>query len=347
MLTLLLAPRPGMSGSNPPTPGLMERYETVVDMYLTERFEEALELAKGLRRDYPDDPAGAFGLISTYQAIQWNYRVRKYEADVDSLIDLCFDLAEAAIERDKNDARGHFYMGCALGFRMLKSVSLRKWISAFRDATQLPKSFKRTLHLDPDFYDAYYGLGLYRYWLGAKGAMRYLPGAGSNRTEGIEQMKLTAEKGRFLKVNALYGLVAVYHNEKDYQAALEVTEELSQLFPVNPNLQYRRGRLFQALGNWRRAASSFEQLDKLLMTAPYKSYSYRVDALFQTARSYHELGDLTKAQLLCQEAIALLDRCDSDKELDGPLDKFKEIEKSLLELDSRVGKELLASAQQK
>jgi len=340
-------PAVGTPEGKPSDTVLMSNYEAVIDMYLTEHFDEAMELADKMRQDYPDDPAGVFGLISTYQALRWNYRVRLYETEIDSLIDLCVTLAENVIKKNRRDARGHFYLGCALGFRMMKSANLHKWIAAFRDARQLPKSFKKTLVYDPQFYDAYYGLGLFQYWFGAKGAMRYLPGAKKNRKEGIEEMKLAAEKGRFLKVNALYGLVAAYHNQKDYPAALAVSKKLMQNYPQNPNVRYRRGRLFQETGKWQEAIESFESLWKLLSMAKYISYSYQVDALFQTARSYYATGNLHNAEQLSEKAIGLLNRCDLSKELEGPYDSSGDIKKQLLKLNKQVKKDILAAAPKK
>jgi len=326
---------------------LMSSYEAVIDMYLSEHFDEAITLSGKIRQDYPDDPAGAFGLISTYQALRWNYRVRLYEVEIDSLIDLCITLSENVIKRDRRDPRGHFYYGCALGFRMLKSARLHKWIAAFRDARQLPKSFKKTLAYDPEFYDAHYGLGLYQYWLGAKGAMRYLPGASGKRKNGIAEMQLAADKGRFLKVNALYGLLAAHNNEKDYPAALAISEKLLQHYPKNPNLRYRRGRLFQELQEWPQAIDSFKHLIALLMSAKYVSYSFQVDALFQTARSYYALGNLQETEKYSEQAIGLLERCDLSRELESPYEDFADIKKGLRDLNKHVRKDILAAETQK
>ncbi|MFQ5676849.1 MAG: hypothetical protein ACE5G1_13210 [bacterium] len=44
-------------------------YEQAVSSYHHGEFDEAIRLATLIREKYPDEPAGAFGLMTTYQTI--------------------------------------------------------------------------------------------------------------------------------------------------------------------------------------------------------------------------------------------------------------------------------------
>ncbi len=326
---------------------LSSLYEKTVDLYLHERFDEAIALGKQIREEFPENPAGAFGLLSTYQSMKWNYRVRRFDATIDSLIDLSMELSKKAQKKNKKDGTNYFYMGCALGFRTMRSARAGHWMSAFRDGSQAPRYFKKAIVYNPEFYDAYYGLGLQKYWLGAKGAMRYLPFSAGKRKAGIEQMKLTAEKGRFLKINAMYGLMAVYQNEKQYEQALELANTLTEMFPNNPTTHYKQGRLLQQFGEWEKSNQSFEKLQRLLVAAPYQCTSYKVEALYQQARNHYESKNLFQTQRLCDEAMALLEVCDFSGEMDGPMESFSEIKENLLKLNKAVESDLLTDSSKK
>lgn len=315
---------------------LYQMYEKTLEKYSSEKFDEAIELSKQIREKYPLEPSGAFGLLTTYQTISCNYRIRKYDGKIDSLLELSVQLAEQAVKRDRKNGLNYFYLGCAYGFKSIERARKRKWMEAFKYGAQVSKSFSQAIAYSPDLYDAYYGLGLYKYWLAARGAMRYLPFAKKNRREGLEHMMIAKEKARFTNIEATYGLMAAYMNEEEFEQALVISNELLQIFPNNPGLYYRRGRIFQSLERWKEAIAAFEKLRELLVRTPYQSISYQIDCLYQLAKSHHALQNIYDARRYCEAAMALTDKLDFSKEIDGPLDNFEDIQKALADLHNEI-----------
>jgi tetratricopeptide (TPR) repeat protein len=312
-------------------------FEKTLDKYHNEEYDEALQLATKIRGLYPDKPAGVFAQLAAYQTLMRNYRVRNFEAQYDSLLNLSIKLAKNALKKNKRDGRSYFYLGCAYGSRSIYYAQRGKWMDAFKYGSKVVPNFKKAVAYSPDFYDAYYGLGLYKYWLGAKAKfLRFLSFAKDQRSEGIAQIKITVEKGRFLKVDAMYGLLAVYFNEGEYEKALEISDQLYEKYPKNPTLLYRRGRIFQALQRWSEAKQAFEDLYALLKVAKYKSISYQIESLFQIAKSQYYMENYLETQRLCQEAIRLEKYGDFENEMNGPLEKFSEIKKQLYKLDAEI-----------
>ncbi|MFQ5651184.1 MAG: hypothetical protein ACE5IY_14690 [bacterium] len=311
-------------------------FEASMNACYEEDFEQALQLALEVRQQYPDDPAGTFGLLTTYQTIQRNYRVKLYEPQIDSLLDLSIHLAKNALKKNKRDGRNYFYLGTALGFRSMFNAEQGKWMDAFKDGSQVLRNFNKAIAYSPDFYDAYYGLGLYKYWLGAKGAIRYLPFARKSRNQGITRIKITIEKGRFLRVNAMYGLLAIYYHEQEFEQAFQLSERLFKTYPRNPTLNYRRGRILQELGRWSEALQSFENLNKILTTTKYRCTSYQIDCLYQMAVCNYKLENYLETQRFCQQAILLEQQVDFSGETDGPIEKFSDIQSELHKLSDQV-----------
>ncbi|MFQ5825378.1 MAG: hypothetical protein ACE5JB_15155, partial [bacterium] len=68
-------------------------FQQTVEKYHNEEFEDAIKIATDIREQYPDEPAGAFGLLVTYQIIMRNYRTRLYETKFDSLLNLAIKLS--------------------------------------------------------------------------------------------------------------------------------------------------------------------------------------------------------------------------------------------------------------
>ena len=319
-------------------------YEQTLKNYNSENFDEAIQLATQIRERYPDEPAGAFGMLTSYWTIARNYRVRTYEHQIDSLLDLAVDLSRSAIKRDKKNGENYFYLGTAYGFRSMMRTQKHQWMKAFQDGAQVLKNFNKAVAYSPDFYDTYYGLGLYKYWFGAKGAMRYLPYARKNRNKGIEQIKLAIEKGRFLPVTAMYGLMAAYFNEEEYEKALQISDQLFEQFSNNPNLCYRRGRMYAKLEKWPEAAESFARLHEILTATKYKCVSFQIECFYWSARCQYALKNYYATQRFCQDALSLEKRLDFSKEMDGPLDKFADIQKELHKLNKKIDAILLTRA---
>jgi hypothetical protein len=96
---------------------------------------------------------------------------------------------------------------------------------------------ERLLRVEPGCYDAYLALGAENYLVAIKPAVvrwfAKLEGARANREQGIRELTLTAEGGRFLKPFAKLLLVLVAERAHDPETARLLLAELQQEFPDN------------------------------------------------------------------------------------------------------------------
>jgi hypothetical protein len=70
-----------------------------------------------------------------------------------------------------------------------------------------------------------------------------LAGARADRERGIQQLRLTAQNGRFLKPFAKLLLAVAALRDHDALMARKLLSELQQEFPQNPLYSYELGRL--------------------------------------------------------------------------------------------------------
>jgi tetratricopeptide (TPR) repeat protein len=319
-------------------PPFYSLYEEAVKNSHLENYDEAIRVSTSIREQYPDEPAGVFGFIAVYQSITRNYRTRRFEDELDSLLTLSIELAKESIEKDKRNGRNYFYLGAAYGSRCLFRVREGKWIDALRDGSQVTSNFEKAVRYDPEFYDAYYGIGLFQYWMNAQSSIvRAMPFAKGNRDEGIEHVKIALEKGRFLKTDACFGLLAVYQNEEMNEEALQLAEELYLRFPNNPNLNYRMGCLNALLSRWGEAVTSFSKTLEILKGSEFPCLSYQVECLYHMARCEYQQNNYSNAQAYSTKALALANRCDFTQELDGPLTSYEDVLDSLEDLHEQLG----------
>jgi len=320
-------------------------YKQTVEKYHNEEFDDAIALSLQIRREYPDEPAGVFGLLITYQTIMRNYRVRTYEATYDSLLNLTINLSKEAIKKNRREGRNYFYLGVAYGSRSLYFAQHNKWMMALKDGSQVLKNFERAIKLDPEFYDSHYGIGLFKYWMSAKSKLlRFIPFSKDRRKEGIEKIQLVIEKGEYVNIDALYGLSSIYAFEGRYEEALQLTDQLLKRYPNNPTLHYRRGNIFRQLQRWREAEESFAMLTDLLHRTPYQCVSYQIEALYLQAECAYRAGHYLAALQHCRAALELKDKCDMANEVEGPNLKYADVLKQLDRLEQDVESMLLVDA---
>ena len=90
----------------------------------------------------------------------------------------------------------------------------------------------------PDCYDAYLAIGVENYMLSLKPApLRWLLRASGGQTDkeaGIERLRITADKGRYLMPFARLLLAVAALRDRDRQKARELLGWLTREFPRNP-----------------------------------------------------------------------------------------------------------------
>ena len=106
---------------------------------------------------------------------------------------------------------------------------------------------ERLLHADASCYDAYLALGAENYIVSIKPmVVRWiarLSGAKADREQGIQQLRLAAQNGRFLKPFAKLLLAVAALRDHDVEMARKLLTELQQEFPRNPLYAYELSRL--------------------------------------------------------------------------------------------------------
>jgi tetratricopeptide (TPR) repeat protein len=297
------------------------------------RYDSAIAVFKKLIDLHPDHPMGYFYVAAIYDLINQNYRITVFEDEYEKAIDLAIKKGEEYLRKNRGDAIAHFYLGGAYGFRGLHRVRKRQWIQVFIDGYKGLRNLQKSLALRPDLYDAYYGLGLYHYWRSAMaGILRFLPIVQDKRQQGIEELKLAIQKGRYVKIETLFALCAVYYNEEMYDSALAINDTLYALFPSDPSALYMRVRILEKLSRWEEMLAIARKLLKVLEDYPHKSYGYLVECHYLIARALVELGRKEEALHHLETAMALHKKRDKKKELEGPLEDYDEIYKNVKKL---------------
>jgi tetratricopeptide (TPR) repeat protein len=229
--------------ATPARPALVRGEEALArayDLILDARFD----LVDGeLRRACTQAPPEACGVLAA-TSLWWRILAdpfnRSLDDDFSTAVDEAIRTTESWTVRAPDDAEAWFYLGGAYAARVQWRVLREERVAAARDGKRIKQALERAIELAPGLEDAYFGIGLYKYYADvaptAAKVLRFLlllPGG--NKEEGLAQMLRARNGGRLLQGEADYQLHLIYlWYERQPQRALELLRGLQKRYPGNP-----------------------------------------------------------------------------------------------------------------
>jgi len=225
------------------------------------RFDEALRLAESAKRMATDDPVpwmaqacavlfrefdhmhilrselfAADDKFIDGPAFTWDPQRRK---DFDNALAGAEKLAQERLKQRKDDPRALFALTLVTGLRADDAALIaKKKFSALSYTKSANGYAERLLARSPDYYDAYIATGMGKYIIGGKAApvrwMLRLGGLKGDQEEGVKELTLVADHGRFLMPFARILLAFDDLRHKNSAAARKRLEWLREHFPNNP-----------------------------------------------------------------------------------------------------------------
>ena len=224
-------------------------------------FDRAHDFISAWQREHPEDPMGhvceaAGVLFSEFNRLgilegQFYTNDKVFEARKKLLPDpAARDRFNVALERAEKMARAQvaknpkdrdslFALTLATGLRADYAALIEKRNLASLHYTKESTAWaQQLLAVDPQCYDAHLATGISRYIIGSMAApVRWilrLGGISGDKRAGIEELRLTADRGQYLAPFARILLAIAYVREKDNGHAREVLASLRDEFPSNP-----------------------------------------------------------------------------------------------------------------
>ena len=213
----------------------------VYDLILEARFDQVeAELQPACAGSAPSEACDVLAATALWWQIQLDPEGRALDATFASAVERAIESTETWTERSPLDAEAWFYLGAAYATRVQWRVLRDEKMSAARDGKRIKQALEQALELDPALDDAYFGLGMYKYYAdvaptAAKIFRFLLLLPGGDRTEGLREMLRARSHGRLLQGEADYQLHIIYlWYEHQPERALELLRGLHERYPGNP-----------------------------------------------------------------------------------------------------------------
>jgi hypothetical protein len=255
-LLLTLAPFHAKGADQSSAPRLDLGYRQMYDL----QFNDAHKTFQSWERTHPQDALGPTSDAAAYLFAEFDRlgilqsdlfvndkRFEKRRANppdpaakqaFKSALEKSTQLAEAALAKAPEDSNALFAEVMNMGLRAdyLALIERRDFqsLSVMKQGSMLANEL---LKIDPTCYDAYLAVGVENYILSLNPApVRWflrLYGAQTDRSVGIQKLRLTAEKGHYLRPYARLLLAVAALRDHNVDQARQLLQGLTQEFPNN------------------------------------------------------------------------------------------------------------------
>jgi len=216
--------------------GLARAYDAILEA----RFDQVDAELRRACGPAPQEACDVLAATALWWRILLDPQSRLLDEEFSASVDRAIRACEAWTARTPDAAEAWFYLGAAYAARVQWRVLRDEKLAAARDGKNIKAALERATTLDPGLDDAYFGIGMYRYYAdvapAAAKVLRFLlllPGG--NRKEGLEQMLRARNRGRLLQGEADYQLHVIYlWYERQTPRALQLLADLHMQYPGNP-----------------------------------------------------------------------------------------------------------------
>lgn len=249
---------------------------------------------------YPDHPFAHFGNAM----IAWSRYEYEFETSDDKqrkVFEKILDDSIAGIKRwiktHPDDPNAYMGIGALYGLRALFSMRNRNWVVAYFSGRRAINNLEKSLALDPSYYDAFFGLGIYQYFAGTLPTvikvLAKIVAIKGDPDEGVRQLNMARQKAMFTSDSAKLILIEVQNTRgsKFYnpQKSLEFIRELRAKYPTNPLMHYVEVICLYETGHYNDVTAQAQYfLDQIGHSQFYKD--------IYISRAYTALGTVQMAQ---------------------------------------------------
>ena len=301
-----------------------------MELVYTDRNSEGVEEFKKLIDLFPDNPIGYFYVSASLQTVMDDYRNYSNTDDLSRYLDLAIEKGEQIKEGGNLTAYDWFYYGGAVGFRGIHKALTGNWMGGFVDGLKGKSYLENALELDPEMYDVYYGLGSYHFWKSLKSRVFWwLPFVSDKRQMGVDMIMVAIEKGKYSRKDAKLALVRIWVENKEYDKAFAMVNELRKIYPNKPFLLWLLARAQLENRMYDEALGTYQKLLAVLTSSPYYHPAGEVECRYFMARALYEKKEYRQSYTQLDALLALEDAAGDNRLVRDFLRKAKKLKKRI------------------
>ncbi|NUO83453.1 hypothetical protein HUU05_25550 [candidate division KSB1 bacterium] len=223
---------------------------------VNQHYEQALQLIDRVIAQTPQEPLGHLFRAATLQSRMMDYEDYGEEKEFFKSLKTCRQLAEKKLQRQPNDAFGHFVLGSAYGYEAFYVGKKRRYLEAAHMGWNSIRHLETAIRLDSTMYDAYLGIGTYKYYRSKLKLLFFT----DEREEGMAMVRKACTHGKYSRFAALNGLTWILLDENNAREAFARADSVLQLYPRSRFFMWGVAESAARLGDYDYARTVYQRL---------------------------------------------------------------------------------------
>jgi tetratricopeptide (TPR) repeat protein len=308
------------STGQPALPGTMQGGALAsIEYVYTEKFKQAEDEAKSLIDKNPEHPAGYFFMAVAVDAWMAYYQSSKREEEFYRNCDMAIDNGERWLAKDPSNAWVKFFIGGADGYKGTYESRYERWITSFRHGWKGVSTLMDLAKTNPEIHDINFGVGTYHYWRSSMTKMLWwMPGVGNKCDEGIKEVCDAKNFGVFTKIPACVNLIAILLNEKRFNEADRISDEMLLKYPTTLLFCWGKAQALFGLGRYEDSKQVYEYVLSRVESEPIDNHYNAALCHFWLAKIFLKMKWYTQSVAECNR----ISYYKFDDEIKKRLEKF-------------------------
>lgn len=268
-------------------------------------FDSAFVLFQEIKERYPDHPVGYFYYGATLQAKMLDAENFSRITEFEDLMKLSIEKSKA-LNEDENEPWMWFFEGSAHLYSSFMNTKNGSMWSAYRNARSGVKALEKVIELDSTFYDAYLGVGSFKYWKSSKAkSLTWLPFISDERDVGIRMVRQAIRNGRFVPLVGADQLAWILLDSGDHEGALKLAIDNHELYPTSRFFKWTLVSIYRKSGKPDETEALFSSLLEEIRIGTEKNYYNEIICLLRLAEIAAGRAEFDRANLLLDELFEL------------------------------------------
>ena len=277
-----------------------------IEQSIVHNYAAAESAAVELIKLEPDSPAGYFYRAGVVNSMMVDYEENHREEDLFRYLDQAVEIASQRIEGEPDNPWHHFYLGGAKAYLAFQHLRSGHYFSALTNGMKALSELDRAIEIDSTLYDAYLGIGNYKYWITRRTEfIRWFPFIPDKREEGIRLMYVAMREGRYSWSSAASALAWVLIDAERYEETLEVIEKPLEVYPDSRFFLFAQARCLYEMGRYEESIESYTKLLKNIRSAERNNRFNEIGILAKLAEANYALERFEEAERYCREGLNL------------------------------------------
>jgi len=301
-----------------------------IEDIINQNYSQAKSEFEKLNSKYPDLPFGKVYLAAYEIARSYDYGEEYNGEIISKYLIAAKDQSEKLLKKNPEDIWNHYFLGLTEGYISYYEGLNGSWFTSLKEGINSASNFEECLKRNPGFFEAYSGLGTYKYWKSKKtGFLSWLPFVHDERDEGINYLEKAIDRSSYNTYLAINSLIWIYIDKKNFSNAIRISEKALEEYPKSRFFKWGLARAYEDIDRLKAISLYYEILNSYPNLTSMNHYN-EIVLKHLIAQQYEKMGEKMKALKLCNEILGITklsgfvknklgDRMDRAKELQSRL----------------------------